>query len=120
MSRICSETDGTLITPHVELELFVNYKMVDSAAVNVSAFEKALDSLLPASSHEMGPIITKDPHCLVYGVVGRIVNTHGWAYLNIAEPPISRTLMGYITGDVLKKELPRTFEDFNRYHKDLL
>jgi len=109
MSRDCWETSKTLVTPHVEIEFIKDYKLVGSAGVNVSAFEDALTSVLPASTREKGPMITKEPHYLIYGVVGRIVNNHGWAYLNISEPPISRTLMGYLTKENLEKTLPKTF-----------
>ena len=57
----------------------------------------------------IGPLIPDEPYCRVYGAVGRIVNTHKWAYLNINEPPISRTLMGYITERDLGDKLPKTF-----------
>ncbi len=112
MSRDCSETGRTLLTPHIELDLIDNFNIQGSAGINVSAFEKALGFVLPTISYEYGPLPRPNRHYLVYGVVGRIVNNHQWSYLNIGEPAISRTLMGYITENTLKKELPKTFESF--------
>jgi len=118
MSRDCRETGRTLVTPHVELELIINHMLVGSAGVNVSAFEKALGFVLPTSSYEFGPLPKPKTHYLIYGVVGRIVNTHQWPYLNIGEPAISRTLMGYVTEEIIKKELPKTFEEFRNIKRD--
>ena len=111
MSRDCYETGVTLLTPHVEIELLEKGReTITSAGVNASAFNNALAYLLPPASPERGPLIPDRPYYRIYGVVGRIVNNHGWAYLNIAEPPISKTLMGYLTEEDFKRELPKTFE----------
>ncbi len=34
-----------------------------------------------------------------------------YAYVNIGEPPITRTLMGYIPGSVLEEKLPKLLKD---------
>ncbi|MFH1801243.1 MAG: hypothetical protein ABH804_00175 [archaeon] len=47
MSRDCYETSETLITPHIEIDWIVNYGVVASGYVNVSAFEDAIRFLLP-------------------------------------------------------------------------
>ena len=117
MSRDCYETGRKLITPHVEIDLINARKgRIRSAYVNVSAFEGALAHISPSSDPQMGPLTPKeDFYCEIYGAVGRIVNNHQWPYLNITEPSISRTLMGYLTMDNFRRELPKTFESFTYF-----
>jgi hypothetical protein len=117
MSRDCQETGTTLITPHIELDLIENFKFIGSGGINASAFEKALGFVQLTVNHERGPLVLPNKHYLVYGVVGRIVNNHSWPYLNIGEPAISRTLMGYLTEEVVKRDLPRTFKEFSDLKK---
>jgi len=45
--------------------------------------------------------------------VGRTIAGAGRAYLNIGEPPITRTLMGFLEEEVLKQNLPEVYKALN-------
>ena len=120
MSRDDSETGEKLLNPYIKINIGVDG--TDGASrgigINTSTFEPCLGYIVP-SFRDNGPtspeaeLGTKFYH--IYGVVGKTVSgaNGSWAYLNIAEPPVSRTLMGYLTDGVLKKHLPKIHETIN-------
>jgi hypothetical protein len=111
MSKDDWETGHTLITPHIEIE-----KGTDSsyaAYVNVDTFKGCLGKLTLARN-EYGSQRPDYPFYNIYGVVSRPVGSPaGDSYVNIDEPPISRTLMGYLKEDILKEKLPNIFKELN-------
>ena len=112
MSKDDFETSRTLLNPYIEIE---KRKSGNYAYVNVSTFEDCLDRLIPPFT-DMGPNIELERKGYnIYGVVGRtITSPHGTgAYLNIAEPPISRTLMGFLSEDILRRNLPNVHQTLN-------
>jgi len=108
MSKDDWETGETLITPHIEIGIGIEpYNLV---YVNVTTFKKCLGRLTLARN-ENGPQHPKGFFYSIYGVVSRPVRSiDGSSYINIDEPPVSRTLMGYLEEDVLRAELPRTYQ----------
>ena len=111
MSRDDHEVGGRLYSPFVELERVSRDKSNKLVlAVNASTFEPCLEDLKPTRTPN-GPEWIDEPHCLIYGVVGFTVTSDpaGGNYLNITEPALSRTLMGYVTDPTLKKNLPNLY-----------
>jgi len=110
MSRDDYETNKTLITPHIEIGLGHESQPTLRAYVNVETFKDCLGKMTPPSN-EHGPATTDYPFYSIYGVVARSVpSMAGDSYVNIGEPPISRTLMGFLEESVLAENLPKTFE----------
>jgi len=113
MSRDDCETGKRLITPHIEIGKGIEPSPNLNAYINVSTFEDCLEHLIRPFT-DKGPTLMKrtDNYC-VYGVVGRIVGGKAHIFLNIAEPPISRTLMGFLQADVLAGNLPKVYKILN-------
>lgn len=113
MSRDDWETGETLFTPHIEIGKGIEPSPNDGASVNVNTFKKCLGKLILARN-EPGPRTLKGPLYSVYGVIGRPVRIPGGnSYINLNEPPVSRTLMGYLEEEILEKELPNTYDALN-------
>lgn len=110
MSRDDYETSQTLITPHIEIGTGSESDPHSRAYVNVETFRKCLGKMT-SPSNQHGPAIPNYPFYSIYGVVARsVASLAGDSYVNIGEPPISRTLMGYLEEKILAEKLPRTFE----------
>jgi len=109
MSKDDFVTNEKLLNPYIEIAKYYDSNTNNHTYINVSTFEDCLSHLIP-------PFVGNEPTAqkrgkrlfAVYGVVGRTVKGigGGFAYLNISERPISRTLMGYLTKDSLKEKLP--------------
>lgn len=112
MSKDCFETGKRLLNPYIEI--CRGGDPVQGASVNVSAFEDCAYLLLP-TTREDGPNVLREPFYSVWGVVGRQVVhlASKWAYLNSAEPPISRTLIGFLLEGDLKEKMPKTFRELS-------
>ena len=114
MSKDDFETSKTLLNPYIEIGKGRESNPNNNAYVNVSTFEDCHKHLIMPFT-DIGPTIfgdeLKEKIYSVYGVVGRTVITAGaWAYLNIVEPPISRTLMGFLLEDIIKENLPNVYK----------
>ena len=107
MSKDDWETSQTLITPHIEVGGGIDPPI--KAYVNVETFKECLGELTLARS-ERGPERPDYPFYSVYGVVSRPVRSAIDSYVNIDEPPVSRTLMGYLAENILKDKLPNTYK----------
>ena len=104
MSKDDWETGNTLTTPHIEIEGDTSR----AACVNVDTFKGCLGKLTPARN-EHGPQTPSYSFYSIYGVISRPVGSPaGDSYVNIDEPPVSRTLMGYLEESILKEKLPNT------------
>jgi len=118
MSRDDYETNKTLITPHIEIGLGHESQPTLRAYVNVETFRKCLGKMTPPTN-DRGPVIPGQPFYSIYGVVARSVpSMAGDSYVNIGEPPISRTLMGFLEQSVVEENLPRTFK-FLKHQEEL-
>jgi len=109
MSRDDFETGRTLVTPHIEIGVgrHIGTSLV---YVNVDTFVPCLE-FMENFRPDNDPRIPPKYLCSVYGVVGRSVSSRsGGCYLNIDEPPLSRTLMGYISRLDIKERLPGVYE----------
>jgi len=113
MSRDDYETGQTLINPYIEIGRGQEPNPRSMAYVNVETFRECLGHLI-RSRTENGPRVLDFPFYSVYGVVGNTVSGGGnsYSYINIGEPPVSRTLMGYLPEEILKQELPKTHKVF--------
>lgn len=108
MSRDDYETGQTLITPHIEIGTGAEPSPIEMAYVNVETFRDCLGKLTPPSDVH-GPNIPEYPFYSVFGVVARAVGSlAGDSYVNIGEPPLSRTLMGFLEQRILAEKLPKT------------
>lgn len=109
MSRDDWETGQRLITPHIEIGRGAEPFLTEMACVNVETFRGCLGHITPPTNQH-GQAIPNYPFYSVFGVVGRSVAGGGgeYSYVNIGEPPISRTLMGYLEEKVLMEKLPKT------------
>jgi len=106
MSRDDWEDGKKLYSPFVEIGK--GREPQSRAPVNASTFKPCLGHLRPVASPERGPLTPEKPFYSVYGVIGRtVISAGGGSYLNISEPPLSRTLMGYILEEIVKEKLPR-------------
>lgn len=119
MSKDDFETSETLLSPYIEIGRGIEPSPNHHAYVNVSTFRDCLGHLIPPFTDSGPTTLRRDleekTYC-VYGVIGRIVASGGGrAYLNIAEPPVSRTLMGFLSEDILKQNLPKVY---NTLHSD--
>ena len=113
MSKDDWETRAPLITPHIEIGKGMEPPPYERAYVNVDTFKECLGRLTLARSKN-GPQTPDHPFYSVYGVVGRPVGSlAGDSYVNIDEPPVSRTLMGYLDESILEEKLPNTFKALN-------
>ncbi len=119
MSRDDFETGKTILNPYIEIGRFIESNLNQHAYVNVSTFEGCLAHLIPPFT-DKGPTTfsekeSEEKYC-IYGAVGRTIRGAGgtWAYLNIGEPPISRTLMGFLSGEILEQKLPRVYESLDK------
>jgi len=107
MSKDDWETRKTLITPHVEIGKGIDPSMI--AYVNVDTFKKCSGKLINFLKIPEGSFYS------IYGTVGRpVAFLTEEAYLNIDDPPISRTLMGYLEEEVLRNQLPNTYKALNK------
>jgi len=114
MSKDDYETGQTLITPHIEIGEGVEPSRNSLAYVNVDTFRGCLGELTLARS-EQGPQQPESSFYSVYGVVSLPVRSvDGSSYVNIDEPPVSRTLMGYLEESVLREKLPTTYQLLKR------
>ncbi len=113
MSKDCVETKEKLLNPYIEI--CRGSEPVRGVDVNVSSFEDCAYLLLPTTTPEGGPKVLSEPFYSVWGVVGRQVahKAHKLAYLNAAEPPVSRTLIGFLSEEDLKEKMPRTFRELS-------
>jgi len=110
MSRDDFENSGTLYTPHVEIGRGNESAPHDRVYVNSSTFKKSLGVLIQRDDART----PRENFYSIYGVVGRNVQSvGGGGYLNIAEAPISRTLMGFLLEKDLKETLPMVWKWFN-------
>ena len=109
MSKDDWESGKTLITPHIEIGRGTD-PSDRMAYVNVDTFRDCLGELtLPRS--EKGSQHPEVSFYSVYGVVSRSVRSvDGSSYVNVDEPPVSRTLMGYLEESILKDKLPHTYK----------
>ncbi|MFA4960711.1 MAG: hypothetical protein WC548_03535 [Candidatus Pacearchaeota archaeon] len=118
MSKLDCETCEYLLPVYIEFGFGREpHRLV---CVNTATFESCFSRLTP-------PLIDNKPNCpqeqktnfcSVYGTVGRTVITgDSFAYVNGNEPPISRTLMGYIPSKTLEEKLPSAFEDLVKVGK---
>jgi hypothetical protein len=109
MSKDDTEKGRCLLNPYIEIGKGRNPNHY--AWINVSTFKDCLEHLIPSFNAETGQTMFTDEEeeklYSVYGTVGRTVLCPGFAYLNISEPPVSRTFMGFLLEDVLAKNLPR-------------
>ena len=113
MSKDDYETGKTLITPYIEIGKWNEPSPNERAYVNVETFKKCLGKLIQVRD-DKGPKTPNKPFYSIYGVVNRPVQSvDGESYVNINEPPISRTLMGYLKEEVLKGKLPKTHRKLN-------
>ena len=114
MSKDDWETGATLITPHIEIGKGREPSPKERVYINVDTFRECLGKLTLARN-EQGP---QTPDCSfysVYGVVSRPVGSMaGDSYVNIDEPPVSRTLMGYLEESILREKLPNTYGALTR------
>jgi hypothetical protein len=102
MSRDDFETEKKLFNPYIEIGMGGDPSPCDVVSINVSTFESASKRMLERRGNNQ----PEGTFYSVWGVVGRTVTGPGGAYLNIDEPPISRTLMGFILHEDLVKNLP--------------
>ena len=120
MSKEDFEPKSTLLNPYIEIGKGLESIPNSHAYVNVSTFgERGLSNLMPPFT-DKGPNVPKEflegkIYC-VYGVVGRsiVLKTGRGAYLDRIEPPISRTLMGFLSDDFLKEALPKVHAALNK------
>jgi len=114
MSKDDWETGKTLMNPYIEIGkgLGLESNPVLHVEVNVSTFgEIGLGKLLERTE-------VRNLSCNVYSVYGVVRRTiigggRAWGYLNIDDPPISRTLMGFLSDEDLKKVLPNVHHQLN-------
>jgi hypothetical protein len=113
MSRDDKETSKRLTNPYIEISRDINGTS-RSIGINSSTFSLCLEHMIPAF-RDNGPIFPEtelgSEVYSIYGVVGRTIP--GFGSLNIGESPISRTLMGYLAGKILRKDLPKVHRLFN-------
>lgn len=109
MSKEDWETSETLLNPYIEIGEGIESRPNFHARVNVSTFKGCLGHLKPPFTDRGPNMILENRIYCVYGVVGRTITgpSGSSAYLNVDEPPISRTLMGFLIEDVLKTYLPK-------------
>jgi len=114
MSRDDYETGETLRTPHIEIGKGSEPYPRKMVPINVSTFETCFSFLIPLREGRDG-IGLRSPQFSpysVYGVVGRVASDGsgvGLGALNLHEPPLSRTLMGFLDESVLEKKLPNAY-----------
>ena len=99
-----------MITPHIEIGKVYDGEIL--AHVNVSTFEHCLEHLeYPFTDRGPTSLVRReDTTYSIYGVVGRmVISQAGGCFLNIVEPPISRTLIGYVSEEVLREHLPNVY-----------
>jgi hypothetical protein len=112
MSKKDLEVGGYLSPVYIEFGL--GKEPLRTVQVNVDTFESCFPSLQPFVIDNSPKRISGD-FCSVYGSVGRnVVMGGGFAYVNSDEPPISRTLMGYIPSKTLAERLPKAFGELKR------
>lgn len=102
MSKDDFEMLETLLNPYIEINK--SFRSL-RAYINVSTFGKCLGYLIPPFT-DKGPTLqnSEEKTYCIYGVVGRtFVEDVDKAYLNVEEDPISKTLMGFLSEDILKK-----------------
>lgn len=113
MSRDDYETGKTLLNPFIEIGKGGEPHPRERAYVNVETFRGCLGNLMPPRDGRDG-VGLRSPNFSfysVYGVVSRPIRTAtGDPSVRVDEPPISRTLMGFVEESVLKHHLPKTFE----------
>ncbi|HTY44304.1 MAG TPA: hypothetical protein VMC80_03605 [Patescibacteria group bacterium] len=104
MSRDDCEKGGRLLNPFIEIGK--GYDPHTLFYVNVTTFGECMEHLIPTFT-DHGPMMLDKKFYSIYGTVGRsVVSPSGGSYVNIAEPPISRTLMGFVLEMDLKNHLP--------------
>ena len=108
MSRDDCENKGNLITPHIEIGEGCDPGPLDMLGMNTSTFAECLRHVVPENQRGDGEVYA------VHGVVGRNVASPSGAYLNSTDPAVSRTLMGYLTMDVVRDKLPNVFSIFQK------
>lgn len=119
MSKEDYKTNQTLLNPYIEIGKGCESSPNSYIHLNVSTFKNCLAHLIPSFTDNGQRIFdeaTEEKKLYsVYGVVGKTVtNPNGAsAYLNITEPPISRTLMGFLLEDILIQNLPEVHRALN-------
>jgi hypothetical protein len=117
MAKDDFETGKHLFNPYIEIG---KGKWLNSnlAYINVTTFKDCLEHLIPSFTAEKGETLfdeeTRKKIYSVYGTVGRTVITHGSSYLNITEPPVSRTFMGFLLEEIVKRNLPHVHKELNQ------